>query len=159
MELQLAEAVAQAIGTEYLQASVKHAQLHSAYEGAAILKEKYDILWEEVKALNAERMRAAAVGLAATALRFVVDTCPPTETPHDGAWARSRKTLDPRREKEIGAFERWQMSGWREADRGSQGPEREENKPRDGQPDKHNVGYSRSTECGSRPRRRRCRIR
>lgn len=36
MELQLAEAVAQAIGMEYLQASVKRSRLHSAYERAAI---------------------------------------------------------------------------------------------------------------------------
>jgi len=107
MELQLAEAVVRAIGTEYLQtAAVKHPPIHSAHEGAAILKEKYDILWEEVKRLDADRMRAAAVKLAATALRFVVETCPPTETTDNGKWTRSRKALDLRAEKEIEAFGR-----------------------------------------------------
>ena len=45
MELQLAEAVLRVVGTEYLQTgSVKHSEMHSAHEGAAILKGKYDIL-------------------------------------------------------------------------------------------------------------------
>jgi hypothetical protein len=62
MELLLAEAIARAIARAYLQTAwVKHPQMHSAYEGAAILKEKYDILWEEVRRLDAERMRTAAV--------------------------------------------------------------------------------------------------
>ena len=64
MELQLTEAVANAIGMEYMRASMKGPRLHSAYEGVAILKGKYDILWEEVKRLDVERMRAAAVGCA-----------------------------------------------------------------------------------------------
>jgi hypothetical protein len=128
VELLLAEAMARAIRTEYLQtASVKHPQLNSAYEGAAILKEKYDILSEEVRGLDAERMRAAAVQLAATALRLVVDTCPPTQT-DKGKWTRGRKALDPRREKEIAAFERWQKSV--EAGRGGPSPSRGQHKPR-----------------------------
>lgn len=31
-------------------------------------------------------MRAAALKLAAAALRFVVDTCPPTEIADNGKW-------------------------------------------------------------------------
>jgi hypothetical protein len=54
--------MARAIRTEYLQtASVSHPQMHSPYEGVAILKEKYGILWDEVRGLDAERMRAAVV--------------------------------------------------------------------------------------------------
>ena len=150
MELQLAEAMVRAIGTEYLQtAAVKHPPIHSAHEGAAILKEKYDILWEEVKRLDADRMRAAAVKLAATALRFVVETCPPTETTDNGKWTRSRKVLDPRREKEIEAFERWQM-GVREAGGGNNSLGRDEHEPQDGHPGPATVG------CGARPRKRGC---
>ena len=142
MELQLAEAVVRAIATEYLQtAAVRHPPIHSAHEGAAILKEKYDILWEEVKRLDADRMRAAAVKLAATALRFVVETCSPTETTNNGKWTRSRKALDPRREKEIEAFERWQMSG-------SHSLGRDEHEPQAGLPGPATV------RCGARPRKR-----
>jgi hypothetical protein len=85
MELILAEAMARAIAMGYLQTAwVKHPKMHSAYEGAAILKKKYDTLWEEVRRLDAERMRGAAVKLAASALRFVVEICPPTETADNG---------------------------------------------------------------------------
>jgi hypothetical protein len=108
MELQLAEAVANGIGREYMRASRKCLRLHSAHEGAAVLKEKYDILWEEVKRVDVKQTRAAAIRLAATALRFVVDTCPPSKTNAD-AGANTRKPMDPGREKEITAFERWQM--------------------------------------------------
>jgi hypothetical protein len=144
MELQLAEAVVRAIATECLQmAAVKHPPIHSAHEGAAILKEKYDILWEEVKRLDADRMRAAAVRLAATALRFVVESCSPTETTNNGKWTRSRKALDPRREKEINAFERWQMSV-------SHSLGRDEHEPQDGHPGTETKGF------GARPRKRGC---
>jgi hypothetical protein len=150
MELQLAEAVANAIDMEYMRASMKHLRLHSAYEGAAVLKEKYDILWEEVRRLDVEQMRTAAVRLAATALRFVVDTCPLTKTQDRGTGNSNRKPLDPRREKEIAAFERWQTAGQREAGRSSLELRREEHRPRNGQPDQNNV------VCGARPKRPRC---
>ena len=84
--------MAQAIGKEYLQASVKRSREHSAYEGAAILKERCDLLREEVKMLDAGQMREAAVKLEASALRFLVDTYPPTETAANDRWTRSRKT-------------------------------------------------------------------
>ncbi|HEV3279316.1 MAG TPA: hypothetical protein VG860_21170 [Terriglobia bacterium] len=154
MKLQPAEAVARAIGMAHLQAaSVKHVQIHSAYEGAAILKEKYDILWEEVTRLDAERMRAAAVKLAATALRFVVDACPPPKTIDNGKWTHSRKALNQRREKEIAAFERWQMRGRRDPGRESQEPGREDHKRRDGH--RGQVIVVR----GARPKNPRCRSR
>ena len=150
MELQLAEAVVRAIATEYLQtAAVRHPPIHSAHEGAAILREKYDILWEEVKRLDGDRMRAAAVKLAATALRFVVETCPPTQTTDNGKWTRSRKALDPRREKEIEAFERWQLSVG-EAGGGSHSLGRDEHEPQYGHPGTETMG------CGARPRKRGC---
>ena len=150
MELQLAEALVQTTATEYLQrAAVRHTPIHSAHDRAAILREKYDILWEEVKRLDADRMRTAAVKLAATALRFVVETCPPTETTDNGKWTRSRKALDPRREKEIEAFERWQMSIG-EAGGGSHSLGRDEHELRDGHPGPATVG------CGARPRKRGC---
>ncbi|HXJ92441.1 MAG TPA: hypothetical protein VMT20_06120 [Terriglobia bacterium] len=150
MELQLAEAVVRAIATEYLQtAAVRHPPIHSAHEGAAILREKYDILWEEAKRLDGDRMRAAAVKLATTALRFVVETCPPTQTTDNGKWTRSRKALDPRREKEIEAFERWQMSVG-EAGSGRHSLGRDEHEPQYGHPGTETMG------CGARPRKRGC---
>jgi hypothetical protein len=98
-----------AIWTKYLQtASVKRPQRHSAYEGAAILKEKYDHplgRGEEARCRGSAR-RGSPVG----------SDCPPLRGRHlpsdrdYGKSARSRKTLDLRREKEIAAFERWQRS-------------------------------------------------
>lgn len=59
MGLLLAEAIARAIGRAYLQTAwVKHPEMNSAHDCAAIRKEKYDILWEEVSRLDAERMRS-----------------------------------------------------------------------------------------------------
>jgi hypothetical protein len=128
---------------------VKHPPIHSAHEGAAILKEKYDILWEEVKRRDADRMRGAAVKLAATALRFVVETCSPTRIADNGKWTQSRKALDPRREKEIEAFERWQM-GAEEASGGSHSLGRDEHKPQYGHPGTETMGF------GTRPRKHSC---
>jgi hypothetical protein len=65
MELQLAEVVANAIGREYMRVSRKCLRLHAAHEGAAVLKEKYDILSEEVKRVDVKQTRAAAIRLAA----------------------------------------------------------------------------------------------
>jgi hypothetical protein len=71
MELQLAEAVVRAIGTEYLQtAAVKHPPIHSAHEGAAILKEKYDILGRGKEARCRSNARGGGqVGSNCTPLR------------------------------------------------------------------------------------------
>ena len=150
MELQLTEAVANAIGMEYMRASMKRPPLHSAYEGAAVLKEKYDVLWEGVKRVDVEQMRAAAIKLAATALRFVVDTCPPTKTQDVGAATNTRKLLDARREKEIVAFERWQTNRRSEAGRSTRRPRPEEHRPQGGQLDQGNM------VSGARPKRPHC---
>jgi hypothetical protein len=110
MDLQIVESVANAVGLEYMRASMKHRQFRSAYEGAAILREKYELLWETVKGCNVEQMRAAAIRLAATALRFVVDTCPPPEAREKCVGKEARGQRDTRREREVAAFERWQRA-------------------------------------------------
>lgn len=54
--------------------------MHSAHEGAAVIREEYDELWEEVcrggdQVRRTEKMRKEAIQLAAMALRFVLDVC------------------------------------------------------------------------------------
>lgn len=51
----------------------KFAPMNSAHEGAAVIKEEYDELWDEVKANNGPRAREEAVQVAAMALRFLID--------------------------------------------------------------------------------------
>jgi hypothetical protein len=109
MDLQIVESVANAIGLEYMRVSMKHLRFRSAYEGVAILSEKQELLWETVKERDFEQMRAAAIRLAATALRFVVDTCPSPEAEGQSGEKETRRERDTRRESEIAAFERWQQ--------------------------------------------------
>ncbi len=48
----------------------------SAHEGYAVLYDKMDDLWEEVKSgQNKNRMREKAVKVAATTIRFIQDVC------------------------------------------------------------------------------------
>lgn len=57
---------------------------HSPHEGASILREEYEELWDEVRAnkrhtrptsLTKERMRKEAIQVAAMAIRFIRDIC------------------------------------------------------------------------------------
>jgi hypothetical protein len=62
---------------ELARAQEKHAPMHSAHEGYAVILEELDELWDEVKAQKPERerMRKEALQVAAMGLRFVIDVC------------------------------------------------------------------------------------
>lgn len=53
--------------------------MNSAHEGAAVLGEEWDELWEQVKVRQPDRdlqkMTKEAVQVAAMAIRFIVDVC------------------------------------------------------------------------------------
>lgn len=67
------------IAQEYDKAIAEHKPFHSAHEGAAIIKEEYDELWDEIKKKAAKRdprkLQEEAAQLGAMALRFIVDVC------------------------------------------------------------------------------------
>ena len=57
-------------------ARLQHPDYHSAHEGYAVILEELDELWDEVKADGPkDRMRAEAIQVAATAIRFIQDVC------------------------------------------------------------------------------------
>ncbi len=53
----------------------KHAPMHSAHEGYAVLLEEVDELWDEVKrqTVDGSAMRKEALHVAAMAVRFLLD--------------------------------------------------------------------------------------
>ena len=76
------------IGNEIIaeaqKATTKYPSFNSCHEGAAILKEEYDELWEEVRAMKNSinptveqqtKARNEAIQVGAMALRFVLDMC------------------------------------------------------------------------------------
>lgn len=70
---------------ELARARAKHAAMHSAHEGYAVILEELDELWEEVRAQKQDKaaMRKEALQVAAMALRFVEDICDAREKePH-----------------------------------------------------------------------------
>lgn len=64
-------------------ANEKFGPFNSAHEGWAVLKEEVDELWIEVKKKQSARspdlMRGEAVQIAAMAIRFALDICPPVK--------------------------------------------------------------------------------
>jgi hypothetical protein len=65
---------------ELVRAITKHAPMHSAHEGWAVIYEELDELWDEVRAWQPDtsdysRMRKEAIQVAAMALRFAHDVC------------------------------------------------------------------------------------
>lgn len=68
---------AQEIATEYLRARIKHAPMHGAHEGYAIMLEEVDELWDEIKKREPSKaeMRKEAIQIAAMALAFVMEVC------------------------------------------------------------------------------------
>ncbi len=75
-EGQVAKVVDEVVA-ELERATALHGPMSSPHEGYAVLQEKVDELWEEVKATpqDEEKMRAEAVQVAAMAIRFILDCC------------------------------------------------------------------------------------
>ena len=80
------------IRNSYAKARAKHAPMHSAHEGYAVLLEEVDELWDEVKrwqpksampaifadaayAQQAAALRKEALHVAAMALAFILEVC------------------------------------------------------------------------------------
>lgn len=62
-----------------LERAMKWPAMNSAHEGYAVLLEEVDELWDIVKqnqkTRDVEKMRAEAIQVAAMAIRFVMDVC------------------------------------------------------------------------------------
>lgn len=79
--------VAGMVLAELHSAMADHPKWHSAHEGYAVILEELDELkawvWMKQKNRDLDKMRKEAIQVAATAMRFVLDICPP-EKPGDG---------------------------------------------------------------------------
>lgn len=68
---------------ELYRAAEEHDGFNSAHEGWAVILEEVDELWLEVMkkraARSKDKMRAEAIQIAAMALRFAMDVCPPED--------------------------------------------------------------------------------
>lgn len=81
------EAVAREVIHELTMARSRFADMQSAHEGAAVIQEEYEELWDAVKAHkvigrtsklrsdDAFKMRKEAIQIAAMAIRFIRDVC------------------------------------------------------------------------------------
>lgn len=60
---------------EIVRATVKHGPMHSAHEGASVIREEYEELWTHVKGDTGStpQARKEALQLAAMAIRYVLD--------------------------------------------------------------------------------------
>lgn len=58
-----------------IKATEKHAPLHSPHEGASVIREEFEELWDHVKADTGRtpEARKEALQLAAMAVRYIVD--------------------------------------------------------------------------------------
>lgn len=65
------------VAEEYFRARRRHAPMHSAHEGYAVILEELDELWDEVKRKdpNVALMKKEATQLAAMAVSFIVECC------------------------------------------------------------------------------------
>lgn len=70
--------VALAVLHELEKAQRKHAPMHSAHEGYAVILEELNELWDEIKKREPSRpaMAAECVQVAAMAMRFLMDVLP-----------------------------------------------------------------------------------
>ena len=75
------QAALDAVRHELYEASSKFPPFNSAHEGAAVIKEEYDELWDAVKGkqFSKQDQYGEAVQVAAMAVRFMLD-CGPNET-------------------------------------------------------------------------------
>ncbi len=60
---------------ELMRARAKHAPMHSAHEGYAVISEELDELWDEIKNRNPSRIRLLEEGIQVSAMgmRFLID--------------------------------------------------------------------------------------
>lgn len=73
---QLADIIAR-VATEVQAAQAKFPPYNSAHEGASVIREEFEELWDEIKNNKVvgakDRQMAEAIQVAATAVRFVFD--------------------------------------------------------------------------------------
>ena len=69
------ESICDEVRKEVIRARMKHAPMHSAHEGYAVILEEMDELWEEVKRQEIDRsaMRDEALQVAAMAVAFILE--------------------------------------------------------------------------------------
>ena len=69
---------------ELHKARTKHAPMHSAHEGYAVILEELDELWEEVRKREPDKakLRAEALQVAAMGMRFILDICDSAKEKH-----------------------------------------------------------------------------
>jgi hypothetical protein len=71
------------VDRELYRAEELSAPMPTAHDGWAVILEEVDELWDEVKLKpskrSVEKMREEAVQVAAMAVRFILDICPPVE--------------------------------------------------------------------------------
>jgi hypothetical protein len=69
------DTVLSGIKAEVLKAYAKHAPMHSAHEGYAVLQEEVDELWDEIKADRGVQQSGLqeAIQVGAMAVRYMVD--------------------------------------------------------------------------------------
>ena len=67
--------IAMEVAVEYFEARMEHPTYPTYHHGAAVIREEYEKLWEQVKKKkwNKEAMRKEAIQVATTAIRFVID--------------------------------------------------------------------------------------
>jgi hypothetical protein len=72
-------AITRAIIREIGRARAKYPTYHSGHEGAAVIREEYEELWDGVKASKGTHVNGTtaieAIQVAATAIRFIAELC------------------------------------------------------------------------------------
>lgn len=75
--------VLEAVARELARGQSNYPAFHSQHEGAAVIKEEYDELWDAIKASKSLDARGTtaieAMQVAAMAVRFIVDLCDEAE--------------------------------------------------------------------------------
>jgi len=67
--------IAMEVAWEYFEARMEHPTYPTYHHGAAVIREEYEELWDEVKKKEWDKkaMRKEAIQVATTAIRFVID--------------------------------------------------------------------------------------
>lgn len=72
-EEEMVEAWAAIVKAEVIQAMGKFTPFASMHEGASVIREEYEELWDEVKVDNRKKSIEEAIQVAAMAIRYLVD--------------------------------------------------------------------------------------